>query len=89
MNVQDAKVIAERVLDDEIRSDEGPDIVIVDEFTVESPETWAFVYNTRAWVETRDEMEILLGNAPIFVDRTTGEARFGRTDLSIEEQLEL
>jgi hypothetical protein len=87
MDVQDARAIAERVLDDEVRSPDGPEIVIVDEFTVESPDTWVFVYNTRAWAETRDDDEALLGNAPVFVDKATGQTRFGRTDLDIEAQL--
>lgn len=87
MNRQEARSIAERVLDEEIRSPDGPEIVIVDEFTVESPDTCVFVYNTRAWAETRDDDEVLLGNAPIFIDKATGQTRFGRTDLEIEAQL--
>lgn len=87
MNEQAARAIAERVLDEEVRSPGGPEIVIVDEFTVESADTWAFVYNSRAWVESRDDIDILLGNSPILVDKATGQARFGRTDLDLEEQL--
>jgi hypothetical protein len=82
-----ARTIAEHLLDDEVRSADGPEIVVVDEFTVESPNAWGFVYNTRAWAETRDFEECLLGNAPILIDKATGEARFGRTDIGIEEQL--
>lgn len=89
MNEDAARAIAERLLDEEVRTEEAQEIVIVDEDTVESPDTWVFCYQSRAWVETRDDMDALLGNAPIFVDKATGQARFGRTDLDIETQLQL
>jgi hypothetical protein len=87
MDLQEARAIAERVLDDEVRTADGPEIVIVDEFTVESPDAWVFVYNTQEWVETREDEVALLGNAPIFVERATGKASFGRTDVDIDAQL--
>jgi hypothetical protein len=86
MDLQRAKAIAERVLDEEVGSDDG-EIVIVDPHTRESDDAWVFVYNTRAYVETGSFEDMLIGNAPLFVDKATGQTRFGRTDISVEEQL--
>jgi hypothetical protein len=86
MNQQQAQEIAERVLDETVRQG-NPDVVIVDRQTRESSESWAFVYNNRAYVETGSFEDMLVGNAPLFVDKTTGQARFGRSDISVDEQL--
>jgi hypothetical protein len=86
VDLQHAKAIAERTLDESVRPSNG-DVVIVDQHTRESAENWVFVYNTRAYVETGSFADMLVGNAPLFVDKATGQTRFGRTDISVDEQL--
>jgi hypothetical protein len=86
VDLQHAKAIAERTLDETVRP-ANSDVIIVDQHTRESAESWVFVYNTRAYVETGSFADMLIGNAPLFVDKATGQTRFGRTDVSVDEQL--
>lgn len=46
---------------------------ILDARTVERPFGWVFFYQSRRYLETRDPSEVLAGNAPLIVDRLTGE----------------
>jgi immunity protein 35 of polymorphic toxin system len=87
MELEEAKVVAERVMNENVRSAQGGGVVIFDEHTVESDEWWVFVYNTRAYLQSGDFRRSLVGNPPIMVNKATGEAKFGRTDISIDEQL--
>jgi hypothetical protein len=82
----EARRIAERDLDRRIRPDAGLDIVItgVQDF----PGYWVVNYNSRAFVETGSFLDALAGNAPIIIDKATGESRFGSTAEPIEDQLE-
>lgn len=86
MDGQEARAIAERALDETVRV-ANPDVVIVDRHTRESGDSWVFVYNSRAYVETGAFEDMLVGNAPLFVDKATGHTRFGRTDIGVDEQL--
>lgn len=85
-DLQRARAIAERVLDETVRP-ANSDVIIVEEHTRETAESWVFIYNTRAFIERGSFEDMLVGNAPLFVDKATGETRFGRTDISVEEQL--
>jgi hypothetical protein len=82
-----AKIIAERLMNQDVRSTRGGGVMIFDEHTVESDDWWVFVYNSKAYRESGDFRQSLVGNPPIMVNNATGEARFGRTDMSIEDQL--
>jgi hypothetical protein len=86
MNRHTACSLANRLLDGSIRKDRD-DVVIVEDATIESDDYWVFCYNTRAYVETGDFRQALVGNAPIFVSRIDGSAHLGRTDRSVEAQL--
>lgn len=83
----EAKALAEIHLDEVIRPHHDDEVVIVDRHTQESDTTWAFVYNSRAYVETGDFLDMIVGNAPVLVDKATGHTRSGRSDLSVAEQL--
>ena len=50
------------------------ELVILHQYTAESPLAWAFVYNTRSCVETGDYMKGLMGNGPVIVFKATGHA---------------
>lgn len=88
LGADEARAAAERFLDGTVRQAHDDEIVIVDRHTQESDGTWAFVYNTRAYVESGDMLDMLVGNAPVLVDKATGETRLGRTDLTVAEQLQ-
>jgi hypothetical protein len=83
----EAKVLAEMLLDRDKRPAHQGEIVIVDEHTQESDTTWAFVFNSRDYVETGSFLDMIVGNAPILVDKATGRTRVGRSDLSVAEQI--
>jgi hypothetical protein len=49
------------------------ELVVLDEYTRDEDFGWVFIYNTRRYAETRDRSWALGGNAPLIVDRVTGE----------------
>jgi hypothetical protein len=75
------------LLDRDVRPAHQGEIVIVDDHTQESDTTWAFVYNSRDHIETGSFLDMLVGNAPVLVDKATGRTRVGRSDLSVAEQI--
>jgi hypothetical protein len=83
----EAKVLAEMLLNRNRRPADQGEIVIVDDHTQESTTTWAFVYNSRDYIETGSFLDMIVGNAPILVDKATGRTRRGRSDLSAAEQI--
>ena len=50
-----------------------PEVVIVDSATIERSFGWAFFYESRLYLQTGEFMHRLVGNAPIIVNRYTGE----------------
>jgi hypothetical protein len=52
-----------------VSADGGTEYVVVEELTREYDFGWVFFYNTRAYVETGDEMQMAVGNAPVIVSR--------------------
>jgi hypothetical protein len=83
----EARALAEALLDRDVRPGHADDVVIVDEHTQESATTWAFVYNSRTYVESGSVLDMIVGNAPVLVDKSTGRTRIGRSDLSVAEQI--
>lgn len=49
------------------------DLVVVDKYTRQEDFGWVFFYNTQAYAERGDQRQALVGNAPLLVDRETGE----------------
>ena len=47
--------------------------IIVEDQVVEMPWGWIFIYNSRQFIETGDDQYHLMGNAPIFINRETGQ----------------
>jgi hypothetical protein len=68
------------------------DLVLLEESTMEFPHGWIFFYQSKGFVETGDERQFLLGNAPILIDRRdgslheTGTAR--RTEYYIQNYMD-
>lgn len=63
------------------------EFVVVDELTREFPWGWVFFYNSRQFIETRDPLDALGGNAPFIVNRDTGEIRMTGTANSIKHYI--
>jgi hypothetical protein len=85
MSRHDARAHAERLLDEMVRPS-VEDAVIVDEHTRESDDAWVFIYNSRAYLETGSFRDMIVGNAPILVDKATGQTRFEPADTPVDEQ---
>jgi len=62
--------------------------VIVDEWTVERPGFFVFLYESDRHLATGSFSDRLVGNAPILVNRLSGEAQFLGTANSIEHYIE-
>ncbi|MET9301174.1 MULTISPECIES: YrhB family protein [Micromonospora] len=71
-----ARRIAEEFLDTEIRYRFSHPVVIVDYAVEERDDVYVFPYDGKAYVESGDWRQAMAGNAPVVVDRRTGEARF-------------
>lgn len=50
----------------------GNDLVLLEDKTIERPFGWVFFYDSKKYLETGDYRDIVLGNAPIIVDRRDG-----------------
>jgi alkanesulfonate monooxygenase SsuD/methylene tetrahydromethanopterin reductase-like flavin-dependent oxidoreductase (luciferase family) len=61
--------------------------ILVDQ-TIERHWGWMFFYQSKRWIETRDLRDAIIGNAPVFVNRDTGECRFIGTSQTVAEQIE-
>jgi hypothetical protein len=71
VNEAEARAIAEAVLAEiNGQSTSGPFVISGVE---ERPIGWVFYWTTARFLETRDWRDGLGGNAPILIDRTTGE----------------
>jgi hypothetical protein len=65
----------------------GEGVALVPEQTIEKPYGWVFSYNSLKWIESRSFDDMLLGNAPIIVDRFEGEIRVTGTAHPTEHYL--
>ncbi len=54
-------------------SDDSLELVVLTSATLETSFGWVFFYQSRAYVESHDPMEALVGNAPLIVNRFTGD----------------
>jgi hypothetical protein len=48
---------------------------ILDEHTIDRPYGWVFFYQSKRFIETRNPLDGFVGNAPIIINRFTGELR--------------
>jgi len=65
----------------------GDWLLIVQDRTIKKPYGWVFFYNSKKFLETRDNRDRIAGNAPIIVDRINGEIRVTGTARKIEHYL--
>jgi len=66
-----------------------PELVILDEATIERAFGWVFFYQTREYVETEDIETILVGNAPYIINRNDGSLHETGTAYPIEHYIEM
>ena len=66
INVHSARALA-RLEIATFAVDSGLDLVIQPELTATTDVGWAFFYESRTYLETRDEPDRLMGNSPILV----------------------
>ena len=62
--------------------------VILDQHTMEENFGWVFFYQSRRCAETGDEMEMLVGNAPLIVNRQDGSVYYTGTAYPTEWYIE-
>jgi hypothetical protein len=63
------------------------ELVLLDDATIERHWGWVFFYNSRAFIETGDYSEALVGNAPFIVNRMTGGVTLTGTAMPIEHYI--
>ena len=67
MNQAEAQIIAEKEL-----PESSYECVILEDETITKEWGWVFFYQTKVYVESGDFRDMLSGNAPIIVNRSTG-----------------
>ena len=72
----------------QVSADSATEFVLVDELTREYEFGWVFFYNTRAYLETGDEMQMAAGNAPVIVS-TNGTVHVTGTAHPVEHYITL
>ena len=85
LDLLQARSVAERHLERLRQS--GEDVVIDPRHTVTRPGLFAFVYNSRAFVNQGDQLAALVGNGPLIVDRETGELHERNTAYPVEHHV--
>jgi hypothetical protein len=87
MTHDQAKALVETHLATLARSTGGDSAVIVDSATIERDFGWVFFYQSRRFLETRDPIWKLAGNAPYIVNRLDGALHVTGTARPIEEYI--
>jgi len=67
---------------------EGDEIVLLEAETLERSFGWVFFYTSRRYEETRSISDMLVGNAPLIVDRRDGTVHYTGTGRPVEFYLE-
>ena len=66
---------AQRLVEEEINRSytvQGDRLIVLEEETIEKEYGWIFFYTSRQFIETGDLNYLVAGNAPIVVNRRTG-----------------
>jgi len=88
MTRDDAKKLVDGYLV-QLQTGRAYELRVLDELTREEDFGWVFFfYNSRRFVETRDIQWALGGNAPLIVDKYTGELHVTGTSHPVEHYIE-
>jgi hypothetical protein len=78
---EDARNVAEGILDVHVRPGIDEEVVISDDQVRETESVWIFSYNTRSYLEMGLMNHALAGNLPILVEKLSGSAYFEPPDI--------
>lgn len=65
-----------------------PDLMLRTDATIERPFSWVFFYDSRRYIETGDTDHAVCGNAPVIVNRHSGELWVTGTAKPVEAYIE-
>ena len=82
----EAQDIAIRYLEN-LETEPGVTLKLIDSETIEKPFGWVFFYNSKKYLETGELREMLAGNAPFIVDKNNGEIHETGTEKPIDEYI--
>lgn len=86
IDLDQAKVIAQAIL---LKEDcNNPDLVVMDDATIETDVGWVFFYNSKRYLNTGNILYALIGNIPLLIDKQNGSGYFISTDETIESFVE-
>jgi hypothetical protein len=86
IGVTEARKIVRDYLD-KLEADTGEELEVVDAETIERSFGWVFVYDSKAYLKTREFSDRLAGNAPLIVDRDTGKLHVTGTAKPVEHYI--
>jgi hypothetical protein len=87
ISITQAKQLAHSYLSSLSEEVESDPVVIIDSATIERAFCWVFFYQSREHAESGNTIDCLAGNAPIIVDRLTGNLVATGTTHPIEHYL--
>ncbi|WP_020405488.1 YrhB domain-containing protein [Hahella ganghwensis] len=87
MNKQEAQSLVEAELERTKDKRNPVDCAVLPDETIERSWGWVFFYQSKAYIETGDFREMLGGNAPIIVNRDSGELIHTGTAYDIEHYI--
>lgn len=70
------------------RRADAPELVLLDDKTIERPFGWVFFYEAKKFLNSHDVKERLIGNSPFIIDRNDGSLHVTGTRRPIEFYLE-
>lgn len=87
MNKEEAQSLVETELENTKDKYNPIDCAVLEEETTEKPWGWVFFYQSKEYIETGDFRHMVGGNAPIIVNRVTGELIHTGTAHDIEHYI--
>lgn len=84
---EQAQARMQAYLNEEVCECEG-EFAIVENATREFEFGWVFFYENSEYLESGDEMDRAVGNAPVLIDRTSGEVHVTGTARSVDDYIE-
>ena len=88
MDKQEALVLANAYIKEK-QKNMSYELQIREDITREEDFGWIFFYNTKKYIETRDNNYLLVGNSPIIINRKTGQIEVTGTGNRIEHYIDL
>ncbi len=71
----------------ELSGKSGNNLVLMDE-VIEFESGWAFMYQSKAYLQSGDFLDMLVGNSPFIINKYDGHIQLTGTAYSIEKYIE-